>query len=189
MNRIPRDPKKDFEALLDIGYQESAIETISDWASCRDVDYQEAWAKTIKELLVAPLYWWIAQQKEGKHRRIDVAAAMDLAEYAWMDIGYGFSQRQQLYSEHISHLDRIWKEFQRVIGTGAIAHEELRRSKTSRAQSKRARKKRKELPDKTNLTGFRETHYAKHGTYWGWRRKACEKFGISDKTLKKIVPD
>ncbi|MBZ0144333.1 MAG: hypothetical protein K8F56_12190 [Rhodocyclaceae bacterium] len=189
MNHIPRDPKKDFEALLDIGYQESAIETISDWASCRDVDYQEAWAKTIRDLLVEPLYWWIAQQKEGKHRRIDVAAGEELATYAWMDIGYGFSQRQQLYPEHVSKLDSLWKEFQRVVGAGAVAHEEMKRSKTSRAQSERARKKRKELPSKTDLTDFRETHYAKRGTDWGWRSKACRKFGISDKTLKKIVPE
>jgi len=186
---IPRNSKKDFEALLDIYYQRSAIETISDWASCRDADYQEVWAKTIKELLVAPLYWWIAQQQEGKHRRIDVAAAEELAEYAWMDISYGFSQRQQLYPEHVSKLDQLWKEFQRVFGAGAIADEELRSNKTSRAQSERARNNRKELPSKTDLTGFRETYYAQHGHYWGWRRRASRKFGISDKTLKKIVPD
>jgi len=189
VNPTPRDQKKDFEALLDVGYQESAIETISNWASCRAVDYQKTWAKTIGELLVDPLYWWIAQQKDGKHQRIDVAAAADLAEYAWMDIGYGFSLRRQLFPEHVSKLDRLWKEFQRVVGAGAVAHEELRRSKESRAQSKRARNNRKELPSKTDLTDFRERHYAKHGTYWGWRSKACGEFGISDKTLKKIVPD
>lgn len=189
MNPIPHNPSKDFDALLDVCCQESAIETIGDWASCPEAAYQESWAKTIENLLVTPLYWWIGQQKDAKPGRVDIAAARELAEYAWMDIAYGLMQRQKLWPEHVSKLDALWKEFQRQVGWGAILDTEHRQKRVVKTASAggRGRWKTKDLPTKITLEKFREDFYAKEGKFRGWKKVACIQFSIDIKTLNKII--
>ncbi len=186
MNISKSDLSKKYEALLDVGYQEHAIDVLREWVACPDSAYEESWAGTVKSLLIDPLWWWIGEQRVPRAgQRIDVAAAMALAEYAAEDIAYGFRHRQQLYPEHISKLDALWKEYQRQVGWGTIAETNIRSDCDSKRQSKRASNLRKPDVTKEALEEFRESYIKKQKTsVWGWQSAASRKFNVSTKTIR-----
>lgn len=182
---IPKsDLSKKFEALLDIRYQERGIEVMREWAGCPESAYEADWASTVKELLIDPLYWWIGTQKCNL---IEVRAAKELAEYASLDVAYGLRHRQKLYPEHISRLETLWKEFQRLVGCGALYDADLRRTRTSKQQSERARAPRKKQVTKAALEIFFKNFLYRNGTERGWKKAACIEFGIDYKTLRKRI--
>ncbi|HOX60029.1 MAG TPA: hypothetical protein PLC99_24395 [Verrucomicrobiota bacterium] len=176
-----RNPALD--ALFDIYEQQRAIEVIRDWASLPDNRYTESDADTIKELLVDPLWEWIEQQGDNTTRRADVAAAIELVECADSDIVYGFRYRQKVHPCHIDELDRLWREFQRIVGADMITGVLIQQEVASSRQSKNASKPRKKEVTKASLDKFRDTFEAEYGRSWGWKKAACIEFEIDLKTL------
>lgn len=173
------------DGLFDVYGQQHAIEVIRDWASVPDNRYTESHAKNIEELVVDPLWEWIAQQGDNAKNRVDVTAAAELAESAENDIVYGFRYRQKVYPEHVDKLDALWREFQRIVGADTIIGDRIKQEKASERQSINASQPRKKEVTKDALDKFKDEFGAEHGRTWGWKKSACIEFGIDRKTLNE----
>jgi hypothetical protein len=91
--------------------------------------------------------------------------------------------RQKVYPEYVDKLDGLWREFQRIVGTGTILGRRIKQEKASKRQSINASQPRKKEVTKDALDKFKDEFYAKHGRDWGWKTTCCIEFGIDIKTL------
>jgi hypothetical protein len=177
------------DGLFDIGEHEHAISVIGDWASFPDREYTDSYAKTIEAQLVAPLWEWIAEQGANANRRIDMLAAMELVECAENDIAYGFRYRQKVYPEHVKKLDYLWREFQRVVGAGAILEIDATKRKRSNTNRKNATGPRRRDVTKDELLKYKDEFESKNGRAWGWKTAAWLEFAIDFKTINDRISE